>query len=174
MRIRLALTLTPYLQQKALENMRIGGKHKGLANLPKAELTDVRQEIARIASVGSRNVGNVKIILEKADTRLIDALQGDALTIHQAVQWCALSRTQQVKELTRHNVNRRTNRVIRQTIHRLKKSEAAPKLATVLNALQQMETSNPESIVVRTTNLPQTVILVGQDLCTDPKGSKLA
>ncbi len=28
-RIRLALTLEPYLQEKALENMRAGGKHKG-------------------------------------------------------------------------------------------------------------------------------------------------
>lgn len=173
-RIRLALTLTSYLQQKALENMRIGGKYKGLANLPEAEHIDVRQEIARITGVGSRNVGKIKTILEKADARLIDALQGGTLTIHRAAQWCALSRTQQVKELTRHNVNRATNRVIRQTIARLKKPQTAPKVVTILKALQELETSNPESIVVRTTSLHQTIILVGQDLCTDPTRSKVS
>ena len=48
-RIRLALKLEPYLQQKALENMRAGGRYKGSANLPEAEHIDVRQEIARLA-----------------------------------------------------------------------------------------------------------------------------
>src|SRR5215470_10535207 len=33
-RIRLALTLEPHFQQRALENMRAGGKYKGSANLP--------------------------------------------------------------------------------------------------------------------------------------------
>jgi hypothetical protein len=35
-RIRLALTLKSSLQQAALNNMRFGGKYKGLANLPEA------------------------------------------------------------------------------------------------------------------------------------------
>jgi hypothetical protein len=48
-RIRLALELEPSLQQKALDNMRAGGKYKGLANLPKAQPIDVRREIAHIA-----------------------------------------------------------------------------------------------------------------------------
>jgi hypothetical protein len=46
-RIRLALTLEPNLQQKAFDNMRAGGKFKGLANLPEAQHIDVRQEMAR-------------------------------------------------------------------------------------------------------------------------------
>jgi hypothetical protein len=46
-RIRLALTLEPNLQQKAFDNMRAGGKFKGLANLPEAQHIDVRQEVAR-------------------------------------------------------------------------------------------------------------------------------
>jgi len=40
-RIRLALTLEPNLQQKALDNMSNGGKFKGLANLPEARHIDV-------------------------------------------------------------------------------------------------------------------------------------
>lgn len=173
-RIRLALTLTPYFQLKALNNMRIGGKHKGLANLPKADHIDVRQEIARVAGVGSRNVGHVKTILEKAAPRLIEALQNGRLTIHRAVQWCSLSRTQQLEQLTRYNVNRATSKVIRQTIARLNKQNTGLKLVTVLDALQRKETNNPESIVVRTTNLQQTIILVGQDLCVDLPSSTVA
>ena len=59
-RIRLALKPEPYFQQRALENMRVGGKYKGSANLPEARHIDVRQEIARAAGVGARNVSNVR------------------------------------------------------------------------------------------------------------------
>jgi hypothetical protein len=62
-RIRLALKLEPYFQQRALDNMRAGGKYKGSAKLPEAEHIDVRQEIARAAGVGARNVSNVRTIL---------------------------------------------------------------------------------------------------------------
>src|SRR5262245_35592923 len=87
-RIRLALELEPYFQAKALANQRRGGQFKGSANLPRAENIDVRQDIARLAGVGSRNVSNVKTILEKAHPRLIDALHNGALSIHRAAQWC--------------------------------------------------------------------------------------
>jgi len=57
-RIRLALTQEPYFQQRALDNMRAGGKYKGSANLPEAQHIDVRQEIASAAGVGARNVSH--------------------------------------------------------------------------------------------------------------------
>jgi hypothetical protein len=79
-RIRLALTLEPYLQQKALDNMRSGGKFKGWANLPDVQRIDVRQEIASAAAVGARNISNVKTILEVAHPRLIEALRDGTLT----------------------------------------------------------------------------------------------
>ena len=44
-RIRLALKLEPYFQQRALDNMRAGGKYKGLAKLPEAQHIDVRQAV---------------------------------------------------------------------------------------------------------------------------------
>jgi len=47
-RIRLALTQETKLQQRALDNMRAGGRHKGSANLPEAQHIDVRDEIARV------------------------------------------------------------------------------------------------------------------------------
>lgn len=61
-RICLALTQEPYLQRRALDNMRAGGKYKGSANLPDAQHIDVRQEIASLAGVCARNVSNVKAI----------------------------------------------------------------------------------------------------------------
>jgi hypothetical protein len=55
-RICLALTLEPYFQQRALDNMRAGGKYKGWANLPDLQRIEVRQEVANAAAVGARNV----------------------------------------------------------------------------------------------------------------------
>ena len=54
--IRLALKLEPYFQQKAVENMRAGGRYKGSTNLSKADRIEVRQEVANAAGSG---VGNV-------------------------------------------------------------------------------------------------------------------
>lgn len=41
-RIRLALKLESYFQQRALDNMRAGGRYKGSANLPEPQHIDVR------------------------------------------------------------------------------------------------------------------------------------
>src|SRR5450755_2301833 len=73
-RICLALTLETTLQKNALENMRAGGKSKGLASLPEAGRIDVRKEIARAAGVGDRNVSNVRTILQTAHPILVSRL----------------------------------------------------------------------------------------------------
>ncbi len=87
-RIRLMLTLEPDLQQRALDNMRAGGKCKGLAHLPEAQHMDVRQQIADAAGDGTRNVSNVKTILKNAHPRLIAALLNGTLSINAAMQFC--------------------------------------------------------------------------------------
>src|SRR5271157_3391679 len=86
-RIRLALTLEPDLQQRALENMRAGGKYKGLANLPEAQYMDVRHQIAAVAGVGTRNVSNVKTMLKIGHPRVKAALQEGTLTINRAMHY---------------------------------------------------------------------------------------
>ena len=83
-RICLALKLEPYFQQRAMENLRAGGKYKGLANVPEARHIDVRHEVARIGGVGDRNVHKVKEILRKAHPRLIEALRDGTLSINRA------------------------------------------------------------------------------------------
>ena len=80
-RICLALTLEPDLQRKVLDNMRDGGKYKGLANLPDVQRIDVRQEVADAAAVGARNVAKVKTLLKLAHPRLMEALRDGTLTI---------------------------------------------------------------------------------------------
>src|SRR5437763_4898596 len=167
-RIRLALTLKPYFQQKALNNMRVGGKYKGSAKLPEAQHIEVRQEIANIAGLGAcaRNIGNVETILEVAHPRLIEALQEGTLTIHRAIKLCKLPRTKQLQQFIHYSEERATNKVIRQAIARPKKKKIAPAAVTVLDALQAQESRQPGSIEVRVARLQHTVIFVGQDILT--------
>src|SRR5690242_6991543 len=55
-RTELALEQEAFFQSKALSNQIAGGKHKGLANLPKAQHIDVRKKIADLAGVSPRTV----------------------------------------------------------------------------------------------------------------------
>lgn len=167
-RIRVALTLEPSLQQRALANMRAGGKYKGSASLPEAQQIDVRQEIAHAAGVGARNVSNVKMILQAAHPRLIEALRNGTLSINRAVQWCRLPKVQQVEQFTRQGVERAANKVIRQAITRLRRNDTTPDALTLLNILQQHEMRQPGSVEVRVSRLQRTIVLVGQDLSSGP------
>jgi hypothetical protein len=171
-RIRLALTLEPNLQQRALDNMRAGGKYKGLASLPEAQHMDVRQQIAGAAGVGTRNVSNVKTILRNAHPRLIAALLNGTLTINRAMQFCKLPKAEQLEHFIRHSEERETNKVIRRSITRPKKEKISPDVGAVLDALQQQEARQPGSVVVQVGRLRRTIILVGQDLLTGPYSQK--
>lgn len=168
-RIRLALTIEPYLQQKALENMRAGGRYKGLASLPKAQHIDVRKEIARVAGPGAcaRNVSNVKTILRSAHTKLIEALTDGKLRINCAVSWCKLPKSQQVEQFTNYLWERTTQKVIRQAIGRSKKNKTDIDSRAAIDMLHQQEAQQPGSVMVRAGRLQHTVILIGQDLLPD-------
>ncbi len=167
-RIRLALTLEPYFQQRALDNMRAGGKYKGLANLPAAQHLDVRQQIADLAAVGTRNVSNVKTILKTAHPQLITALLNGTLTINGAMQFCKFSKAQQLEHFIRHIEDREINKVIRRSITRSNATKISLDVSTVLDALQQQEARQSGSVVVQVGRFQHTVILIGQDLLTGP------
>jgi ParB-like chromosome segregation protein Spo0J len=171
-RIRLALTLEPNLQQKALDNMRSGGKYKGSANLPEAQHLDVRHEIASAAGVGARNVSNVKTILQNAYPKLIDALQDGTLSINRAVQFCKLSRPEQLEQFIRYSEERATNKVIRQSIPQPKENKPSLDVGAVLDALQHMEARLPGSVAVRPGRHKRTVVLIGRDLLAEPASQK--
>ncbi|MGA2370788.1 MAG: hypothetical protein ACLPPV_16185 [Candidatus Korobacteraceae bacterium] len=171
-RIRLALTLEPYFQQRALENMRAGGKYKGLANLPEAQHIDVRQEIAGAAGVGARNVSNAKTILKNAHRRLIAALLNGTLTINGAMPFCTLPKAEQLEALIRRSEDREINKVIRKSIGQPRQEKTTADVATLLDALQQQETRQPGSVLLQVGRFKRTVILIGQDLLTRTAFSK--
>lgn len=166
--ICLALRLEPYFQQKALENMRAGGKLKGLANLPDAQHINVREQIAIAAGFGPRSVGSVKTILKVAHPRLIEALKNGTLTINGAMQFCKLSKAEQLERFIQQSEEHATNKVIRRALGRQRKGENRPDAAAVLDALQKQEEQQPGSVVVRVGRLSRTVILIGQDFLTGP------
>jgi hypothetical protein len=165
-RIRLALTLEPLVCQKALDNMRAGGKQKGLANLPDLERIDVRQQIATVAGVGARNVGNVKTILQVAHPRIIEALTDGTLTINGAVQFCKSPRNEQLEQLIRHTTERATAKVIRQSLTQRGKQEGSSStdLTKVLDALRRQEMRQPGSITITLSARNHSAVLIGRDL----------
>jgi hypothetical protein len=173
-RIRLALTLEPNLQQRALENMRAGGKYKGLANLPEAQHIDVRQEIANFVGDGAcaRNISNVKAIVQSAHPGLIDALTDGKLRINRAALLCKLPKAEQLEQFIRYSEERATNKVIRRSVTRPKREKIRPDVATVLDALQHQEARQPGSVAVRVGRHKRTVVLVGRDLLTGPHSQK--
>jgi len=163
-RIRLALTLKSSFRQRALDNMRAGGKYKGLANLPDVQHINVRKEIAEVAAVCPRNVGNVETLLKTAHPRLIEALGDGTLKIGRAIQLCELPRTEQLEHFIRHSEERATNEVIRRAVPRPKKARISPDVVAVLDALQHQEARKPGSVAVRVGRHKRTVVLIGQDL----------
>ena len=148
-RTSIALNLLPHFQQKALENMRAGGKYKGSAKLPEAEGIDVRQQIAAIAGVGARNVSNVQSILARAHQRIKDALRDSRLTINRAVQLCKFSYFTQVEEFIRSTEKRERKKVIRRSIARAAETTTGPNVLAVLRDLQQREAQHPGSVLVQ-------------------------
>jgi hypothetical protein len=153
----------PNLQQKALDNMRNGGKFTGLANLPEARHIDVRKEVARAAGVGDRNVSNVKTILQRAHSILIGALKEGTLRINCAIQFCKLPKADQLEQFIRFSEERATNRVIRRSIPQRKEKKASLDVLAILDALQCQEARQPGSVAVRVGRHKRTVVLVGQD-----------
>lgn len=166
-RVRLALEREPYYERLALTNQIAGGKYKGSANLPKAAQIEVREKIAGVAGVGGRTVFNVKTILKKAASRLIDALQEGTLSINQALQWCSLPQRQQVERFREYTMGRATDKIIRHTLDRSPIQSPCPDPGVVLHALQQQATREPGSIEVRPAKGQKTIILIGQDLWSD-------
>jgi hypothetical protein len=170
-RIRLALTLEPYLQQKALDNMRAGGKYKGSTNLSKADHIDVRQEIAKIAGTGTGNVGKVRAILLRGHPSIIAALQNDVLKIDRAWKWCKLSKLEQKAEFARYEEERIERKILRELSHRHVNVLLNP--GQVIRVLEQTEARQPGAIAIRTSRSKRTVVILGQDLLEAARSPEL-
>jgi hypothetical protein len=167
-RVRVALELEPYFQKKALTNQVAGGKYKGSAILPKAEHTEVREEIAVLAGVSARTVSNVKTILENAAPGIKDALQTGTLTINRALQWCSLPQWKQIEQFTHYLVERTHNKAIQHSLAQVEVGAMGRNVGAILDALQQKEAREPGSVLVEIGKRQHTVILLGQDVLSCP------
>jgi hypothetical protein len=170
--IRIALTLEPYFQQKAVENMRAGGKHKGSTNLSKADRIEVRQEVANAAGSGVGNVDKVKTLLQSAHPNIIKALQNGSLRIHRAWKWCRLPKSQQKEVFAKYDEDQTRRRILRE--FKTARSSARFDSAEALGALGSFEASHPGQIEFRISTKRSTVVLLGQDLINEIKIAELS
>ena len=161
-RICLALTLESYFQQKAFDNMRAGGKHKGSTNLSEADCIDVRQEIAKVAGTGTGNVSKVKAIRQSSHPNIIIGLQNGLLRIHRAWQWCKLPKLQQQEEFARYEEERFRRKLVREIS--VEHSDVSLDPAQIIEVLQREEAQGPGFITIRTSRSRGTVVVLGQDL----------
>jgi hypothetical protein len=162
-RTELALEQEQYFQTKALANQIAGGKHKGLANLPKAQHIDVREKIGALAGVCSRTVGNVKLILKKAHPSVVEALHNRTITINAALEVCKFDRTRQVEELAFYLSRRANNKTYREYTDKLQVEQLDAGLSVLFAKLQQFEATKPGSVEVRSGTGKKTVIIIGKD-----------
>ena len=160
-RIRLALTLEQYFQQRALDNMRAGGKCKGSTNLSKADRIEVRREIANGAGTGTGNVDKVKAILRSAHPNVIAALENGSLRIHRAWKWCKLSKFQQKEEFANYEEEQNRRKILREFGGQ---SQPSFDQRQALEALQLFDTRHPGQIAVRRSASKGSVVILGRDL----------
>jgi len=170
-RLRLALTFEPILQQGALDNMRAGGKFKGSTNLSKADRIDVREEIAKRAGTGTGNVGKVKAILRSAHPNIIAALQNGLLSIHRAWLWSKLPKLEQRLEFARYEEEGTQRKILREFLPKPASVSLDP--PQVIDALQRLEAQQSGSIDIRASRRRRrTVVILGRDFSRLPGAQK--
>jgi hypothetical protein len=163
-RIRMALTCESDFQQQALENMRLGGKYKGSADLPNASRIDVREEVARLVGVSGRNVSNVKKILLEAHPRILQALQNGTLKINRALHLCRWPQEEQIDQLIAMKITREIDKTLRHAMTEPSRKTVAASVGEVLEMLRKSDTQRPGSVQIRTVDVEQTIILLGRDV----------
>jgi hypothetical protein len=144
-----------------MENLRAGGRYKGLATVPEAYHIDVRHRVARVAGVGDRNVDKVRDILSAAHPKLIQALRDGTLSINRAFKWCSLPKGQQLERFIDDCMERATDETICRYV---KESTTEIEASMALNRLQLQEKQVPGSVLIRFGRNTQTIVLVGRDI----------
>jgi len=176
-RIYVALTQEPSLQQKALQNVRAGGKYKGSSNLMDAERIDVQKEIARMADASVGNVSKVKRILRHCCSALQQAVRNGEILINRAERWCHQTQAQQLENLRLLRIERGIRRKARCLIashspegsqnrwdeYPFNMSDLA-KLASQLATMSKDEASAFGPVAVRVVDIPGRTIWVSKEL----------
>jgi hypothetical protein len=158
-RVLLVLDLQPLLQERARENQRIGGQHKGSSNLTEAYKVDCRSELAAAAGVSSGNITKVKQLVESAHPRIKQALKAEEISIHLAWKWRELPAQQQLENFeeyrSRKGTNQTSRRLIQRHVARLPSPQLIPPtLGDLLKTLPPERTELFDSIVVSEIDAP--------------------
>ena len=164
--IRLALTLEPALQDKAFKNMQAGGKYKGSAILPKAQHIDVREKIGDLAGVSAHYVSDVKAIMARAHSKLIETLTNGTLSIPRALKLINYPKIEQLERLTQEIEEKNLDKVIRKYVKKAARSPETPDVIGLLEALRKREMQKPGSVKLRHFRGSRAEVLVVHDLST--------
>jgi hypothetical protein len=180
-RVLLVLELEPFLQERAHANQRIGGQHKGSANLTEAQKVDSRSELAAAAGVSPGNIRKVKQLIESAHPLIKQALKADEISIHLAWQWRRLSAQQQLGKLEEHRSRKGTNqtsrRLIQKHVARLSPPQLIPPTlgdlletftpegAAILDSIVISEIDAPGSIAYFTKSALRNLRLIKESKC---------
>jgi len=167
-RIGLALSLEPYFQQQALDNMRAGGKYKGSSDLTEAGKVDVRAEIAAAAGVSAGNVTKVKQLMRSATVEVLQALRFGEISIHRAWQWSRLPAQQQLTQLEKYRNSKGTNqtsrRLIQKHVARLSPAQLVPpNLGDLLGPFIPDRSAQLNSIAVTEIDAPGSIAYLTKD-----------
>ncbi|MGD0294781.1 MAG: ParB N-terminal domain-containing protein [Terracidiphilus sp.] len=106
-RIALALTRKEALRERARENQRAGGRKKDPSTLTKAQHTDVRRELARMAGAGTGSVTKFEKIFERGCPLLKQKALRGTIRLHAAWKISKLDHDEQMRELGRRASERR-------------------------------------------------------------------
>src|SRR5205814_7355895 len=139
-------------------------KYKGLANLPNPYRIDVREEIAALAGVSPRLVGNVKMIQQAAQSCVLEALRNGTLKINGAMRLCKLPKVEQFEQFTRWQEDRAINQIVSRSIRRLAEEKASPDIAAVLEVLRRQEARQPGSVRVSECRSKRSIIFIVEGL----------
>lgn len=158
--------LDSWLKELAKENMRLGGKHKGLSNL--TNLTEVhrRKEIARVARVAEGYVSYATRLSAAATNEVKQALLTNELPIYLAVGFLTSERSQH-ECLVDFRAERTRTKDVRQATRKPKRrKDLVENLLPeqVCRAIEKWATNTHKQIHIGTIRTKGNVMLISNDL----------
>jgi hypothetical protein len=154
------------ITRAARENMRLGGKYKGLPNLENLSEVHHDKEIARIAKIAVGYVGYAHKLRRQASDEIKQALLTGELPIYRAFAFLHNRRSPQ-ECLAEFRAGRTQPADVRQAIRDLRKEkEGSPRLSldAIFRRIQRMPTEQKDQIRIGRIRTKGNLVLVSNDL----------
>jgi hypothetical protein len=157
--------LDSWLKELAIENMRLGGEHKGLSNLTNLTQIHRRKEIARVAMVAEGYVSYAARLNADATDEVKQALLTGELPIYLAVGFLTSGRSQHECLADFRAERTRTKDVRQATRKRQRQKDSIENLLPerVCRAIEQWVTKTHEQIRIGTIRTKGNVLLISND-----------